>query len=128
MADPTPVSAPIPTDPSLSSLPTPAPIPNGTTAASADVEMVDSQPIKTEVGVPNYELAERRLTCTANTATRSANTRRRAHTYIAQFTTSRQRSTTGAYTCEPARESHEGVLESECHAAFAGGDETPCDS
>lgn len=58
MAEPAPVPVPEPqtTAPELAPAPTPAPIPNGTAATSADVDMVDSQPIKTEVRVPHVVL------------------------------------------------------------------------
>ncbi|KAF2682529.1 hypothetical protein K458DRAFT_405779 [Lentithecium fluviatile CBS 122367] len=46
MADPVPTPSPQNVDPELTSISTL--IPNGTTATSTDVEMTDSQPIKTE--------------------------------------------------------------------------------
>jgi hypothetical protein len=86
MADPTPVLTPQTTDPELTTVPTAAPTPNGTTATGADVEMVDSQPIKSEVRYPTFNARTLLLTFPANTATCTSDTR--CCTYAnAQFTT-----------------------------------------
>jgi len=86
MTDPSPISAPPITDPELTSISTPAPIQNGTPTTNVDVEMIDSQPIKTEVRSSISYKPKQLLTLLADTTTRTSYTRRRTHT-DAQFTT-----------------------------------------
>jgi hypothetical protein len=124
------------TDPALQpAAQEPTPLANGT-SAPADIEMADSQPIHDlkpfqEVSHPALPSAPSTTVPNNSPATRPRSTHTRAHptstttpsSILAQQPTPQRAGPAGAHAADTAWQSDAGVLEPECDAASARGDE-----